>query len=483
MSEPPKVFYRLRELPEGRATLALLDGANVWRGGQLAVLERQFAVEVPEGDEAKATVPGFRHALTILTPDAAREGTSQGGLWRDPTPMPDGSLLVAHAAGPIDLGDPKAAVRTELVRVVLESDVATNRPKVKTTTTVLSDPKMAISQAVAVYQRPAEDPPHPRAWDDTSATATLVHSGVQVIEAVLANLPPLAPRTLRADLAFVRAVAPLTVAGSVDVTPVPASETRDGFPSATKASLTGRMPLFVAAEVPPAADGSLAALIPPKVSVRVVTLDADRIAIGALQHQWYATLPGERFPVGIPGTSFGARCAGCHGAMDGNPSSVLKPPVDLVTQASVTQALYKGGDRRLPLDLPTVDASFFILVDFQKDVQPILDAKCASCHGGAAPAGGLSLTSAATTHYTDAYESLLKRGTGSANGYEYVDADGYRGRGSHLIERIMGRDYDAPRAYDKPCPPVGSPQLTVEEKQTLARWIELGAAFLGAPGK
>lgn len=481
MSEAPRVFYRLRELPEGRAAVVLLDQKNVWRGGQLALLERQFAVEVPDGQEAKATLPGFRHALTVLTPDASREGPSNG-LWRDPVGMPDGSLVVARASGSIDLADPKASPRTELVRIVLDADRTTSRPAVKSTDVIFSDPKMAASQPVVVYARPQEDLQHERAWSSDDAPATLVHSGLPVIEAVLAELPPLAPRTLRQDIAFMRAVVPLSVAGAVDTTPVPAAETRFGMVGATKASLTGRMPLFAAAEVPPASDGSLAAHIPAKVSVRVVTLDADHLAVGALQHQWYATLPGERFPVGIPQSSYNATCGGCHGALDGKPQSVLNPPTDFITQASVTASLYEGSDRRIPKDLPTVGPSLFVLVDFMKDVTPILDAKCATsgCHSGGSPAGGLSLTSAKTQHYTDAYESLLAPGDGSAGGFQYVDATGYRARGSYLAERIMGKEYEAPHALGRACPPTG-PALTPEEKVTLVRWIEYGAAFVGAP--
>ena len=483
MSEPPAVFYRLRELPDGRAATVLLDADNRWRGGQIALLERQFAVEVPDGQEAQATLPGFRHALTVLTPGAAREKVSADGMWADPTPLPDGTLLAAHAPGPFDLAQSTTRPRTALVKLTLATDRATNRPVVASTAPFWSDAAMSLSQPVAVVQRGAEDPPHPRAWDDTSPTATLVHSGVQVIEAVLAQLPPVARRTLRDDIALVRVVAPLSAAGPVDATSVPAAETRAGLDGATSASLTGRMPLFIAAEVPPAADGSLAANIPPKVSVRVVTLDADGLALGALQHQWYATLPGERFPVGIPLSSFDATCAGCHGAMDGSAQSVLHAPTDFVTQASVTAALYVDADRRKPRDLPTVDGTFFKLVDFRRDVQPVLDAKCAtsSCHSGSAPAAGLSLTGAATAHYTDAYESLLARGDGSAAGWKYVDADGARARGSYLAERIMNREYEASHALTGPCPPVGSPPLTADEKTLIVRWIELGAAFVGTP--
>ncbi len=213
MSEDPQVFYRIRELADGRATLVLMDQNNRWRGGQLAVLERQFAVEIAEGKEADATLPNFRHALTILTQDAARTGPSVDGLWRDPTPLPDGSLLVAHAAGPMDLSDGTLTPRTELVQVTLTEDRATNRPKIAKTTVLLTDPKIAWSQPVAVYQRPAEDPPHARKWNDTDKTATLVHSGVQVIEAVLAHLSPTTARTLRDDIAYVRAVVPVSIAG------------------------------------------------------------------------------------------------------------------------------------------------------------------------------------------------------------------------------------------------------------------------------
>ena len=483
MSEPPQAFYRMRELPDGRAVLTLLDDGNLWRGGQLAVLERQFAVEVPDGQEAKATLPGFRHALTILTPNVARSGLSADGLWRDPTPLPDGSLVAARATGQRDLSDANAQLRPTLVHVTLQQDAATNRPTLAKTEVWQADPQLAWSQPVAAYPRPSEDPPHPRNWDDTSATATLVHSGVQVIEAVLAQLPPLAARVLRDDIAYVRAVVPLAVAGELDPKPVPADKTKYSLAGASTLSLTGRMPLFAAVEIAPAADGSLAAHLPAKVPVRVVTLDKDFVAIGTLQHQWYATAPGERFPVGIAGSAYNARCGGCHGAMDGKPLSVLQPPVDFVTQASVTAALYEGQDRRKPKTLPTVTGAMFQFVDFRSHVQPILDQKCAtaSCHGGDKPAGALALTADKTAFYNQAYENLLKPGAGSAGGFAYVDALGYRARGSFLAEKIMAKEYDAPRQLLTPCPPDGAAPLTADEKATLVRWIELGAAWVGVP--
>jgi hypothetical protein len=483
MSEPQQGFYRLRELPDGRQVLVLIDQGNVWRGGQLGLLERQFAVEVPDGEEAKATLPGFRHALTNLSPDVTRNGKSPAGFWRDPTPLPDGSIVAAQGIEALDLNDPAAQPRTRLVRVTVKD--AMPRPAIGKLDVLRDDPALAWSQPVAACPRATEDPPHPRQWNDQDGTATLVHSGVQVIEAVLAQLPPMAARVLRGDIAKVRAVVPLSVAAELDPKPVPANQTLFGVQGASTVSLTGRMPLFAGVEIAPAQDGSLAAHIPAKVPVRVVTLDADHLAVGAQQQQWYAAAPGERFPVGIAASSYNARCAGCHGAMDGKPQSVLQPPIDFVTQASVTAALYDGQDRRKPLDLPTVTGAMFQFVDFRSHVQPILDQKCATagCHAGAQPAADLSLENTATQHFTRAYEHLLRPGDGSAGGFRYVDAAGGRATRSYLAEKVMGKDYEAPKALTQPCPPAGSPPLTVAEKATLVRWIEFGAAFVGVPPK
>lgn len=486
MSEPQQVFTGLREMADGRNLVTLEDEGNLTHGGQLAILERQFAVEIPVGEEDQATLPGFRHALTVLDDTVALTGASDGGLFRDPLPLPDGSIVVARADGPVDLDDPPADLTTRLVRIVTTTNRATFRPEVVSMDD-LTDGDMPLSQPAAVLVRGTEDPPHPRAWNDADATGNVVHSGVQVIEAVLARMAPTGPRTLRTDIAFVRPVVPITTLAAVlgrslDVVPVPADETRDGHPHATNLSLTGHLPLFAAAEAPPAADGSLAVQVPAKVPVRVTTLDANRMVIGAQQPQWYAVLPGERFPVGIPASAFSARCSGCHGAMDGEPTSALQPPVDTVTQASVTMSMYHEADRRRPIDpLPAVTPELFIQVDFRVDVQPILEAKCVSCHAGADPDGGLSLSSDETEHYTDAYESLLRPGDGSARGFEYVDAAGGSSRRSFLVEKLRDEELDAARAVEGPCPPEGSDPLTPTELETLVRWIELGAAFIGRP--
>ena len=53
--------------------------------------------------------------------------------------------------------------------------------------------------------------------------------------------------------------------------------------------------------------------------------------------------------MGIATFAYAARCGGCHGAMDGKAEHVLLPPVDLITQASVSASRFAAQDRRRPL--------------------------------------------------------------------------------------------------------------------------------------
>lgn len=480
ISQPIQIFYGMKELPDGRGAVTLFNEGNVWRGGQLAIVDRQLAVEVPEHFERLASVPGFRHAMAVLTASAALSDISEDGFWRDPAPLPDGSLLAVHGVGPLDLDDAGARPETELVRLVLAEDRATDRPRIERVELLLGRAHQ-VSQPTALHGRPFEDDLHERAWSDDAEPALLVHSGVQVNEALIGHLPPLGLRTFRSDLTGLRFSAPVV---PLIARPVPSSDTRIQKSGATTLSLTGRAPLYLLAEVPIEADGSVSVHLPARQAIKLSTIDAAGMAIGASHHHWSAPLAGEQVPAGISPLAYATRCGGCHGAVDGRPGSVLQPPVDALTQASVTAARFEGRDRRRPIPPRGVDRSRAVYVDFRRDVQPILDRRCANagCHSGGAPAAGLSLTRAPTRSYNDAYESLLVQGAGSGdNTFAYVDAEGQRARASFLIELLLGRELEAPRAICASCPPHGSPPLTPEEALTIARWIELGAAYRGLP--
>ena len=92
------------------------------------------------------------------------------------------------------------------------------------------------------------------------------------------------------------------------------------------------------------------------------------------------------------------------------------------------------------------------------DLEPILQARCTMCHGGAAPSLGLRL---------DTVDGLL---AGSARGPVVVPGDP---EGSELIRRLRGTA--SPRM-----PLTGPPYLSDAEIDLFARWIAAGAAPGGA---
>lgn len=89
-------------------------------------------------------------------------------------------------------------------------------------------------------------------------------------------------------------------------------------------------------------------------------------------------------------------------------------------------------------------------------VQPILDAKCVSCHGPGKQNGGLRL---------DSFTAIQK---GGANGPVIVPGDSGK---SALVARVL-----LPPEESKHMPPAGKPQLKEHETVLLSWWIDSGAS-------
>lgn len=93
-------------------------------------------------------------------------------------------------------------------------------------------------------------------------------------------------------------------------------------------------------------------------------------------------------------------------------------------------------------------------IAFEALVQPILKAKCESCHNDQKSKGGLKMNTLA---------NLLK---GGKNGPIWKAGD----LNSHLIQRIQ-----LPLSHKKHMPPAGKVQLTADEQMILTLWIKEGA--------
>lgn len=95
------------------------------------------------------------------------------------------------------------------------------------------------------------------------------------------------------------------------------------------------------------------------------------------------------------------------------------------------------------------------IIDFVKDIQPILKASCYACHSGEKPKAQLRL---------DSKTLALK---GGVSGPVIVPGNG---EGSRLIHRILG-------LHDEPRMPMGGAPLSPEQIAAIRQWIDQGAPW------
>jgi len=120
-----------------------------------------------------------------------------------------------------------------------------------------------------------------------------------------------------------------------------------------------------------------------------------------------------------------------------------------------------AGDDPVRIDINKLPPAAQGPVDFQRDIKPIFDRSCLSCHGPRKQRGGLRL---------DDGSAALKGGNSGA-----VIRPG-EAAGSRLLQLVAGLDADVTM------PPKDQPQLTRQEIGKLRAWIEQGAKWPRLPG-
>ncbi|GDX79288.1 hypothetical protein LBMAG42_10990 [Deltaproteobacteria bacterium] len=470
ISAPENMFYDMRELPDGRFSVILSEVNNVWEGGRLAIVERNFGPEIPAGGEDSASIPFYADPIARLDDEAAASGVS-GSLYRDPSAEPDGRVLVARAIGPIDLGDPEATPVFRIERLTLAESVSGEGPSISGREVVLEEAGMSVYDPEPVYVRRGAPLVAEPSWDPAETTGVVRVIGLGTIASLLLDLPPTGAKPVAYGVVGVRLVEalPLTPAERVAV---PEADLRDGASNATSTGIGPFPPARVLAELPIAADGSLYGELPAGVSFRLQPLDSSGRAIDIDYNRWYYVAPGQVLTQGVSATDdhyYTFACAVCHGSMSGVPEDVFVEP-DIMTTASISLAQYVNKDPRRPIAPPQAGDATRVEADWRRDILPILTGGCAwgGCHSAQDRAAGLSLTAEATTWFDDAYESLL-------GGY-VVPGSSYQ---SHLTEVLTGEELTASAALAAPGTPHGG--LTTEEILAITRWIDLGATWRGTP--
>ncbi len=375
------------------------------------------------------------------------------GLFHSPSPLEDGRILVSRR--PRDGSGTHGVWRMD--------------PKSKRAELVFDDPHYHEIQAklIAARQEPdGRSTAVSEERDGSRSTGKLYCLSVYTSDLGPSWMPPGSVRRLR-----VLEGVPLTV----DEKGVYLPATDGAGPSTTTAAFA-RYPGSTVNGIPPLAqrrilgefrleeDGSFNVEVPADTPIELQVLDADGAALRSCGWIWVKDDARQG-------------CIGCHEDPELTPENVF---MDAAQRPSISLCLPPARRRT---------------VDFRRDVMPIIQQKCVSCHGpdGTPPRldGGLALVerSEGRAYFNRAYESLLaSRGPQDGANYcgKYVDPG--RARTSPLIWHVLGRNTS--RAWDgaaaagavKPIPAEKSQPLGDDERRTLVEWIDLGAMWDGVPG-
>jgi len=184
---------------------------------------------------------------------------------------------------------------------------------------------------------------------------------------------------------------------------------------------SGQLKRFIIAEVPIEEDGSFYVKVPSKTSFDIQALNQHRMAISS-PNRWLYCQPGEKHSLSTPKHLFAQSCAGCHGSLTGIKEDVLRRP-DGISGASRTLSYWNEEDQQflLPKDNAITNESGIQFISYEKDIAPIVQRKCVSCHKD----GELNLS------LDKGYGSLIK----------YIEHREGRAVKSSLIEQLMGKEF------------------------------------------
>jgi hypothetical protein len=192
--------------------------------------------------------------------------------------------------------------------------------------------------------------------------------------------------------------------------------------------------------VPVEADGSAFFEVPANRQVFFVALDGQDLSVKRMQ-SWCSVMPGETIG-----------CVGCHEQRVETPRN--QAPGTLL-------ALRRPPSRIEPFEgLPDV-------LDFNRDIQPVLDRHCVPCHNYDRREGKVILAGDLGPHWSHSFFSLFawRQVADGRNGLGNQPPRTIGSSASPLLKKLDGSHHDV--------------QVTPKEWRTLWLWIESGAPYAG----
>lgn len=187
--------------------------------------------------------------------------------------------------------------------------------------------------------------------------------------------------------------------------------------------------------VPVEADGSAYFEVPALRSIFFVALDEHDNSVQRMM-SFLSVLPGETMS-----------CVGCHEQRTRTPQE---------SKGNVALAMKRAPSRIEPIKgVPEV-------IDYPRDIQPILDRRCVKCHDYDKRSGGLIMTGDRGPVYSHSYFTLTALG---------LVSDGRDRVAANLPPRAVGTSASELMKHLKP--------LTPQERDMMRYWIESSAAYPG----
>lgn len=481
------IFAQSSELPDLRNVVTLQGWDGQLQAGALAIFDRNMGpdLERPE-DLAQVALPGYVRATALLSEEAGAFASGPAQLWRNPIATPSGELIAARSST-LALASGTSSVTFELVQVQLRTEATSRLPRVQETRVLYSQPNTwAVEPALVVERRlPGVGTSYLRS-DLSPGRGVIQFYDAFTLESLLRDNRPVARGPLlRRDIKALRAVftEPLS---PEEAARLPTEWVRNRDPASTHLSNGVHGHRWSVGPIPVEADGSVYFTLPTRKPFLLQTLNEEGMAVGMQYDRWLFLEEGEAFGNGVASHTYDTVCGGCHGAMNGEPETAFGG-VDVLSSASVTLATHVDAETRRP---PTDTRPLERASSFQRDLAPLLEARCATagCHATQQPAGGLDLSLTAGGTYagpwSNNYESLMKLGAGSGTERagawrrEYVDERDGRAETSYLIEKLLDRELAAPRGLTRGGCQAAS-ALSRDEKSLFILWVDTGAAFLG----
>ena len=341
----PWALEDMRSIPGSRRLAAIATGHHTLAAGPVVVVDPNVGINSPAG--IRIVTPGVRPPEGGMAGTPVAEGgvPDVGGLYMTPWPLSEKYFLASYTYG--GQTDP-AGYALYLIDVFGNKEL------------VYRDPE--ISCFVPMPLRPRPRPPVLPDLTDAAkpyAVCTVADIG--------RGVDGVSPEAIR----YIRISEPLAW---------PYDNVHGGrrYEADAKGAGVGWNPARIIGTVPVEADGSAKFRVPVDTAVYFQLLDENHMELRRMR-SFISFQPGEN-----------RGCAGCH-------------ETQAVAPASAASTLAMAREPSVPQPPPWGDRA----VSFLRDVQPILDKHCVTCHSGLKAPKNLDFSGGLTANYNRAYDTII----------------------------------------------------------------------------